>query len=129
MELIERIKGLADKGILTEIVSLAGDERELCKLLANAIGAEAGVTVNGIEADLSHGTEALEVKVDPPRFYSGFSQALALKFISNFKEVGVLHVVDFPSERYLEYLGIMAKNLGIPAVIITKKGEVHVIEG
>jgi len=129
VKLLLGISHLASSGKLREVVESSRSERELCELLASLLGANAHVVVNGVEADLLLGTEACEVKLHPSRFYSGFSQALALKHVAGFEEVCILQVVRAVSEEYIEGLRRLCAATGIKAALFSEVSGLHVVEG
>lgn len=128
MLLLEGIKLLARERRLYDVLREASSEREFCKLLAGYLGAEACVLVNGVEADLLLGREAVEVKIHPSRFYEGFDQALALKHVASLEKVAVLHVVKAITEGYLESLRKLCAATGFPALVLSEVSGLHVVE-
>jgi hypothetical protein len=127
MRLLQGIISLDSIGKLREIVETSNNEREFCELLANHLGAKAHTVINGVEADLSIDSEACEVKLYPPRFYSGFGQALALVHIAGFKDVCVFHVVKKISEEYMENLRKLCTATNLKACVYSEVSGLHVI--
>ncbi len=76
------------------------DEKDFNRLLASVLGAEANKVIRGVEADILRRDEALEIKVRPERFFSGFCQAVALEVVAGLRSAGLFHIVDAIDEEY-----------------------------
>ena len=120
--LMRDVERLARLGRIRELIEMGRDEKSFNRLLASALGAEANRIVRGVEADILRGDEALEVKIRPSRFFSGFCQAVALEIVAGLRSAGLFHIVDRADEDYLGMVRAMSRRLGIKLIIYSLSG-------
>lgn len=109
---------------------LAGisSERAFNEFLARVLDAEANIVVNGVEVDLLQGSSGVEVKLNPSRFYEGFGQALAMRYVAGLERVGVVHVyTEGVDGETVERTRRLAEGAGVAAVVADlREGRVYV---
>ncbi len=72
-------------------------------------------------ADLKQGI-ALEVKLNPSRFYEGIQQAIVLRDVYGLEPV-LIQVYDKVDERVIRALRIIAVKYSIPIIIVEKRNK------
>lgn len=107
---------------------MARNEKELCKILASYLDASYSVVIKGVEADITADDEAVEVKLYPARFYEGFGQALALKYVAEVGKVAVIHFVKSIPGEYLNALKRLCESTGIAAAVYSEVSGLHVVK-
>ncbi len=115
--LVSDIEQLIRSGRFHQLLDMARDEKDFNRLLASSVGGDANTMINGVEADVLRGTEALEVKIKPERFFYGFCQAVALEEVAGIGSASLLHIVDALDEEYLSRVTAMRGRLGIRLII------------
>lgn len=78
------------------------------------------IEFSDMEVDLLGKHFAMEIKYNE-KFYAGFIQILAQKLLYNLEDVYLLHLNEFIDSKYISSFLRLAKEFGIPSILINKR--------